>query len=270
MSGNAPFVPSLPPEVQQQALAEAERFYGAGPIAAWQPAPRWSWPGTSSRALKAALAVTLALAALAAAGVAAMHWGWPTADAQSAFDLRAALASTGTDDTGSIGGADDPHDTHDTNDDVIDEPPPVSRPAPAPLATGAPLLNITRIGREWRIEAVGISRLAAAQRLGQVSGSPLQGDVAALGSTRPLDLQWQGRHLADAWRALLGHEVNFATHCVAARCRVWILDAAAGHTGPAWVAAAPRPAIPLPTSVDLALAPPASDSTDPRIAAHHD
>lgn len=245
--------PSLPPEVERLAEAEAERFYGDGPAAAWQPAPQWTWP---TRAIKRALWVALALLAVAAITTAAVMRAWPSADDENAIDLRVA---------------------NDPAQDVIDEPVPAAAPPPPSTATAphpvvpGTLFNVTRLGREWRIDAMGASRLMAAQRLAQASGSLLLGDVAILAEARPLDLQWQGRDVAGAWRAVLGSEVSFATHCASpSRCRVWVLGAHDG-SGSAHVLAAPaRTPIPLPVSGEVALAPPASDSPDPRVAAHHD
>jgi hypothetical protein len=193
---------------------------------------------------------------VAALATVAVLLAWPSADDENAIDLRVAT---------------------DPAQDVIDEPvPPPATPArsaatsPHPAAAGA-LLNVTRVGREWRIDAVGASRLMAAQRLAQASGSPLLGDVAALATARPLDLQWQGRDVAGAWRAVLGSEVSFATHCASpSRCRVWVLGATDGAGNTPVLAAPAHAAIPLPPSIDVALTPPASDSADPRIAAHHD
>ena len=158
-------------------------------------------------------------------------------------------------------------------DDIIDAPPAAPVPTRAvqapPPPLSSPMLNITRRGAEWRIEAVGVSRLVAAQRLAQASGSPMFGDVALLAAAHPLHLRWQGRGAASAWQAVLGQEVSFATQCGAVHCRVWIIGASATEQDPA-----PTPRLPPltpPAMVDVAAAPPPpSDSPEPRIAAHHD
>jgi hypothetical protein len=243
---------SLPADVTLQAQAEAERFFGAGPIADWHaPAP----PACSSR-----WPLWLAAASgLAAAALVIGPGGWARDD-----DRVPAASALG-----------------DPADDLIDTPPAAQLPTlpveKTSQALASPTLNITRRGAEWRIEALGVSRLEAAQRLAQASGSPLLGDTASLAAARPLHLSWQGRSAAGAWQAVLGPEVSFATQCSAARCRVWILDQSTTEQGrasamPTQFVATPMPAVPVSVTVavNVAAAAPQSDSTDARIAAHHD
>lgn len=247
------FSSSLPAGVEAQAQAEAERFFGAGPAPAWQPAGaphqprpgrRWAWWLGAASCL-----VVVSVAALLAGA-----WWMPDEN----------------------GAGVEPPVAGDPAGDLIDEPLPVRLPAHVPArpvaaaAPPSPTLNITRRGAEWRIEAVGVSRLLAAQRLAQVSGSPLSGNFDLLAASPPLQLSWQGRGAAGAWQAVLGSGVNYAAQCGRQRCRVWIIEAGAGGALPA---PAPRPpviAAPALASVDVAAAPPQSASTDPRVAAHHD
>lgn len=229
--------------MQARAQADADRHFGDGPVAPWQPlsavqAPTpWRW-----RPWLAA-AAGLALAALAAGAA------W-----RGALDSR-------------------PEPTQDVVEALPALPLP-PRPAPAaPVVAPASTLNIARQGAEWRIDAVGVTRLAAAQRLAQASGSSLSGDVAPLALGRPLQLQWHGRDVATAWQLVLGSGVSFATQCSAARCRVWVVDA--GTLAPEAASAQPS-AKPLatPAAPDTALnaspPPTPSDSADSRVAAHHD
>lgn len=242
---------SLPPDVASQAQAEAERFFGDGPVASWQPPaasgkPGW-WRRTVWLAAAGCIAVAAGIGAVAGAG------GWTGADEAQP----------------------QPPVASDPADDIVDEPPmqqPVTARAgeAAPRLLSSPTLSITRRGAEWRIEAVGVSRLAAAQRLAQASGSPLLGNTATLAGARPLDLRWQGRNAAGAWRAVLGPEVNFAMQCGAARCRVWIIETGAQEQASPTMLRVPAVASPPPWAIDVAAAPSASDSADPRVAAHHD
>jgi hypothetical protein len=235
-------VSSLPADVTWQAQAEAERFFGAGPIADWHapatPAAPRRWPlwlAAASGLVVAALLVSLN--------------GWASDD-----DAEPEWPATG-----------------DPADDLIDTPATTQPPKPSVAKTTAePTLNITRHGREWRIEAIGVSRLEAAQRLAQASGSPLLGNTEPLAAARPLHLSWQGRGAANAWQAVLGPELSFAAQCGAMRCRVWLLGTST--SGPAPMPALHRPptVTPMPEAVEVALAPPASESADPRIASHHD
>lgn len=239
---------ALPAGVQAQARAEAERFFGDGPVVAWRPSSHWSLPTLRwRRTLELAAAGCLAVAAIAA-GV-----GWTRDDA-----ILPEL-----------------HAVPDRADDVVDAPPAAPAPAraaQAPPPSPLPTLNITRRGAEWRIEAVGVSRLVAAQRLAQASGSALLGDTAQLAGARPLHLDWHGRDAAGAWQAVLGQEVSFAAQCGAVRCRVWIIEASAKGPLPMQDAApiAPPTTTTATATVEATAAPPRSDSPDPRIAAHHD
>ncbi len=243
-----------PMEMQAAAQADADRFYGDGPAPAWQPgdeedAPsRWPW-------VLAVVTVSIAIAA----GFGAKRY----VDDLTTADTPRPAALVALRETASP--------TGDPDDDLIDEPaPPVRRVAP--VQPGNTEFSITRQRREWRIEAHGASRLRVAQRLAEATGSSLRGDVSLLDTTRPLDLQWQGRGAAQAWQAVLGQELSFLTQCSAARCRVWVLQAGDGNAAPPMPPV--RPVIPLPSvePVNLAAAPVArpSDSPDPRVAAHHD
>ena len=242
---------SLPADVAAQAQAEAERFFGDGPIAAWRPSSARAEPTSSSRrALWLVAAGCLVVPALVAVAAGA---GWARND-----DTRPESPASS-----------------DLADDVTDEPlhvqlpTPVMQTMPAPLASAT--LNITRRGAEWRIEATGVSRLVAAQRLAQSSGSTVFGDIAPLAANRPLRLSWQGHGVASAWQAVLGPEVSFATQCGTVRCRVWILEAGRNGQGPAPTPRVPSTIVPAaPVTGELAAPPPPSDSAEPRIAAHHD
>jgi hypothetical protein len=241
---------SLAADVAAQAQAEAERFFGDGPIAAWRP-PRARAGSTpwSRRAVRWVAAGCLAVPALLAVVAGA---GW----ARNDDTLPESPVSS------------------EPTDDVTDAPLHVQLPTPAVRTTSAPLtsatLNITRRGAEWRIEAMGVSRLVAAQRLAQSSGSTVFGNIAPLAATRPLRLSWQGQGVAGAWQAVLGSEVSFAMQCGTVRCRVWILEAGTNGQGPALTPRVPSLVPAAPATGEMAAAPPQSDSSEPRIAAHHD
>lgn len=249
---------SLPMEVHAEAQAEADRFYGEGPATPWQPGGE---SFVSPKRIGIVVAAVVAIIIVLGLALATLRAIDPTAP--EGLSPRAQLR----------GDIESPTGTGNPDDDIIDEPAPVSPPAPARVAMvpGSRQVAITRRGREWHIEAAGASRLFAAQRLAEATGSSLRGDVSLLATTRPLDLDWKGRGAAQAWQAVLGQELSFLTQCNAARCQVWLLQAGDGS---APVLDTPRAAIPMPTiePVDVAAAPAVrpSDSPEPRVAAHHD
>ena len=131
-------------------------------------------------------------------------------------------------------------------------------PAPAPT-TGvyaqrgsqpAERLLIARERGVWRIRADAASRHEAAQTLAELSGTQLPAGLEALRSTRPLNLQWEGHDLAQAWQAVIGDEANYALKCSPRRCMAWLVAVAQSHearglttaleTAPARVAAVQR------------------------------
>jgi hypothetical protein len=270
----------LPAEVQAQAQAEADRFYGERPAEAWQSATDASRArGWRRRAVGAGVALGL-LAALALGVALALSSG---AQAPVAVSIASTTASPTflLDPVATVVPDGDP--AADPEGDIVDEaepePEPPRLPAARPIEPASPdaPLAITRHGKEWRIEAHGASRLLAAQRLAQASGSSLLGDTALLAATRPLDLEWRGRSAAGAWQAVLGREISFVSECNASRCRVHVLGAQADtRSAPVSLplALAARPEIPLPSTEPPAAPADApsrpTDSADPRVAAHHD
>jgi hypothetical protein len=230
---------------QAEAQVEASRFFGDEPVQAWSPSNPW-WPALLQRARL--LGWVAACCCVLAAVIGGMVW---------AFFYHPPIETNMADDV---------------VDNFENEAPVPPRPGLAQHTTPpSPTLNITRRGAEWHIEAFGVSRMQVAQRLSQVSGSPLSGDLAALAATQPVQLSWQGRGAASAWQAVLGHEVSFATQCSTRRCRVWIAGAGSAGTPPTPPTAMPgmvQP--PMPANVEVAAAAPQSDSEDPRVAAHHD
>lgn len=244
-----------PLAMQAAAQADADRFYGNGPVQPWQPgaddpAPaRWPW------ALGAGI-----MAFTAATVFAAKRY---VDDLTTPPAPRHALVMPHGDGASLTG---------DPDEDIVDEPAPTPGVA-VPLVMqqpGSTRFAVTRQRREWRIEAHGASRLLVARRLAEATGSSLRGDLSLLDATRPLDLQWQGRRAAQAWQAVLGQELSFLSQCSASRCQVWLLQA--GDPGETiFRLPPPRPVIPLPTAeLAAASATRQSDSADPRVAAHHD
>jgi hypothetical protein len=71
---------------------------------------------------------------------------------------------------------------------------------------------------------VAASRHEAVLELAALSGSEMPGGADALRLARPLDLQWEGRSLASAWRAVIGNEASYALQCRRDRCTAWIVD----------------------------------------------
>ncbi|HEY0883712.1 MAG TPA: hypothetical protein VGE20_00430 [Ramlibacter sp.] len=110
-------------------------------------------------------------------------------------------------------------------------------PAPAPATGGqselaaqpAARLLIARERGVWRIRADAASRHEAAQTLAELSGTQLPAGLEALRSTRPLDLQWEGHDLAQAWQAVIGDEANYALKCSPRRCMAWLVAVAQSH-----------------------------------------
>lgn len=244
-----------PEDLHAAAQAEADRFYGDGPVAPWQPegdeAPPSRWP-----VVLAALVVALLIGSTFAAA------GFFAGAAGVADEVQDRKATARPDIASHFG---------DPDDDLIDDPATPAPVGPVVRPAGGAQLTVMRRGREWHIEAAGASRLLVAQRLAEATGSTLRGDVSLLAGARPLDLHWQGRGAAQAWQAVLGRELSFLTQCSASRCRVWLLQP--GDDNPLALAP-PRPTIPLPAAEPVAVAAtpqvPQSDSADPRVAAHHD
>ena len=113
----------------------------------------------------------------------------------------------------------------------------VQAPAPAPTTGGhselaaqpAARLLIARERGVWRIRADAASRHEAAQTLAELSGTQLPAGLEALRSTRPLNLQWEGHDLAQAWQAVIGDEANYALKCSPRRCMAWLVAVAQSH-----------------------------------------
>jgi len=223
------------------AQAEATRFLGDGPVAAWRPDARMP-------ALLQALRSRVALRSAACGAAVIVAIGWAT---NAPAPLRAATAPV--------------------TDDIIDDAPPAiapSRPS-AVVAAARPSLSVSHQGGWWRIDAVGASRLEAAQQLARLNGFALSGPTTRLARARPLDLRWQGHDPAAAWRALLDTEVNYALQCGRDRCRAWIVDNAGPGPIPATTVALPADGTPLPPD-NAAEAPPPRDRIDPPEPLHHD
>lgn len=92
-------------------------------------------------------------------------------------------------------------------------------------------LGISRERGVWRIRADSASRHDVARTLAELSGTQLPFGIDALRSTPPLDLQWEGHELAQAWRAVIGGEANYALKCSQTRCMAWIVAAAPAVEG---------------------------------------
>lgn len=230
-------------QVHAQAQIEALKRFGDGPAMPWQP----------RAALRPAVRrVLLALGTVVTA----------VAVAASAWALRPAPLDVDAADTVSPAAPARVEATQD--DDIVDAEPMAIRSTPSPVLPARQdvvpaTLVVERDGATWRIAAANASRLDAARRLAELSGSPLLGAAGLIAGTRPLDLHWQGRDLAGAWKAVLGTELNYALQCRRDRCRAWIM-----------ATAEPGADLPLPSpalAVDSLLRADAGDVPD---RPHHD
>lgn len=257
--------PSLLADTLAPAEAAAAPHFGDGPPRPWQPRGRPAWRGPTRRVVLAAAVGTL----MATGAAAVVHWLPSGASLGAEPDEPPVSVAHATVALPRNEGLD-----VDVDVDEYTGPTAVAQPAP----TIEPSLNMARQGQGWHIAASGASRLAAAQFFAQLSGSPLRGDVDALAGSRQLDLHWQGRDPAQAWRALLGSEVSYALQCDARRCQAWIIGT--GTTGSIALARA-TPDVPAPRPIaarpaPMTLPPPQepallqADSPDPHVASHHD
>lgn len=217
----------------REAQADADRRFGDGPVQPWEPPPVLG-PATRRRLAIAAMASLLATALLVAMAVARTT---PPA-AQPA-----------------------PADASEPVLPLLPDEEPLERddePGPRPGETMvAARLSLERDGAEWHLSATDASRLEVAQRLAEASGSSLRGTPDALRGIRPLQLQWQGRSLAQLWPLVLGPELNFALQCRRERCEVWILGPASSTSSPVASANPPSltvepPSLAMPMPVPMA------------------
>lgn len=227
-------------QVHAQAQIEALRRFGDGPATPWRP----ELP-LRAVALRV-LPVTAAIAAITA--IAAAAWAF----APSGADADAAPVAIA---------AEPEHADAAADDDIVDVLPVTT---PTRQALGQATLVVERTGASWRIDASHALRLDAARRLAELSGSPLLGATELLAASRPLDLRWQGRDLADAWKAVLGPDLNYALQCRRDRCQAWIVAAAERGANP------PLPSAPLPAVTQAVEDTARSDAGDVPDRLHHD
>lgn len=246
MSDAAPVASEALSQVHAQAQIEALRHFGDGPATPWQP----DLP-LRAVALRV-LPVTGAIAAIAA--IAAMAWAFAPSGADADANANADAAPT------AIAAEPERADVV-ADDDIVDAP---RVPMPTRQALGPATLVVERAGTRWRIDADHASRLEAARRLSELSGSPLLGATELLAGTRPLDLRWQGRDLAGAWQAVLGPDLNYALQCRRDRCQAWIVAAAEAGANP------PLPSAPLPVMTQAVEVEARSDAGDVPDRLHHD
>ncbi len=240
MNDAAPVASEALSQVHAQAQIEALRRFGDGPATPWRP-------DLPLRAIaRRMLPLPAAFAAIAAIAVTA----W-------------AFASSGADtDAAPTAAADEPaHIDAVADDDIVDASP---VPTPSLQSPGPATLVVERAGTRWRIDADHASRLEAARRLSELSGSPLLGATELLAGTRPLDLRWQGRDLAGAWQAVLGPDLNYALQCRRDRCQAWIVAAAEAGANPS------LPSAPPPVVTQAIEAAPRADAGDMPDRLHHD
>ena len=112
---------------------------------------------------------------------------------------------------------------------TMQAPAPTTGVHPELAAQPAERLLIARERGVWRIRADAASRHEAAQTLAELSGTHLPAGLEALRSTRPLDLQWEGHDLAQAWQAVIGDQANYALKCSQRRCMAWVVAVAQSH-----------------------------------------
>lgn len=226
------------------AQADAERRFGEGPAQAWEPPPVLT---EATRRRLAVVAVTSLLATALLVAVAVARTPTPVAQVEPGRAIEAASPSPADE---------QPPADADEGEGEGDEPGTRARDA-----TTSPHLSLERHGAEWRLSATDASRLDVAQRLAEASGSALRGSPDSMRQLRPLQLQWQGRSLAQLWPRVLGPELNFALQCRRERCEVWILGpAGAAVAATAWAA---RPSqVDEPASLPMPVPMPAGDDDD--------
>jgi hypothetical protein len=208
VSEGAPGATEALSQVHAQAQLEALRRFGDGPATPWQP-------DVPVRGLVLRSLLVIA----AGAAIAATAWALAPSDPDVA-DAPTASAPESARIEASV-----------QDEDIVDADPAPMPGAPLPTSparqdVGPASLVVERAGAGWRIDAAHASRLDAARRLAQLSGSPLLGATELIAGTRPLDLRWQGRDLAGAWQAVLGPELNYLLQCRRDRCQAWIVAAA--------------------------------------------
>lgn len=120
-------------------------------------------------------------------------------------------------------------------------------------------VSVRHDGHHWVMQAERADRVAVWQALAAASGSRLSLAPGAVGG-RALSLHWRGARLDEAWRRVLGDDLNHALQCEAGRCRVWVLGPVPGVAVKATLAAPSRPAM-LPDPVAGA----GGDPADPRL-----
>lgn len=221
------------------AQADADRRFGDGPVQPWEPPP------VLSGATRRRLAITAITSLLATALLVAMAVARTTPPA--APPLLAVASGP-------------------VLPPPLDEEPPERDDAfsPRPGETAAAgQFSLERRGAEWRLSATEASRLDVAHRLAEASGSALRGSPDSMRQLRPLQLQWQGRSLAQLWPRVLGPELNFALQCQRARCEVWILGPARSTVPATTLAARPsQDAEPTSLPMPLPMPVPAGDDDD--------
>lgn len=185
----------------REAQADADRRFGDGPVQPWEPPPVLS-DATRRRLAVVALASLLATALLVAI---AMANAAPSVEAVPAEPATPAPAAV-------------------TEDAFSEEE--EALPVATSTPEAAPSFALERRGPEWHLSAQGAARQEVVERLAQASGATLHGSPDALAAARPVQLQWQGRSLAQLWPRVLGPELNFALQCRRERCEVWILGTA--------------------------------------------
>lgn len=234
-------------QVHAQAQLEALKRFGDGPATPWQP-------DVPVRGL--VLRGLLVIAAGAA--IAATAWAFAPSDPDAAEAPTASAAEPARIDAAA------------QDEDIVDaDPAPMpGTPSPPQLArqdVGPATLVVERAGASWRIDASHAPRLDAARQLAQLSGSPLLGATELIAGTRPLDLRWQGRDLAGAWKAVLGPELNYLLQCRRDRCQAWIV--AAAEPGANLPLPMPSPPPVMTQTVD---SPPRADTGEQPDRLHHD
>ncbi len=217
----------------REAQADADRRFGDGPVQPWEPPPVLS-ASTRRRLAAVAMASLLGTALLVAIAVAKTAPAVVDPPAEPVPPVSDALA-----------------DRERAEEDV----PPVVIPPTA----AAPRFDLERRGAEWRFSARGAARHDVLQRLAEASGSTIHASPLAVDETRPVQLQWQGRSLAQLWPLVLGPELNFALQCRRDQCEVWILGTARPGTSPT------TPSPPSPTWDVPALPVPGTDQDSPPI-----
>jgi hypothetical protein len=117
----------------------------------------------------------------------------------------------------------DPVDETTTAEVATARAPPVTQPGPATITTTPPREAIFRDADGIHIDARGMPRTQAVERLAALTRARIASGADLLALAPPLDLRWQGRDATEAWkRVLAGAGLRYGVACDASACTIRI------------------------------------------------